>query len=332
MTGSQRRLLLHAGMGKTGSSALQTAFVQNRDLLASSGVLYPPHPSDEVARSGGVTSGNGTRLRRWLAPRGDVPARQGDRLRARLLEELDTPGMHTLLYSSEFLYLALPERLEELRRHLERHDAHLQVVVYVRNVAEHALSSYSQVVKRSLFTGTFSDYIDPATAGGYHLPLDRVLALPEVLGSEKVTVLHYDSLQYDLVGHFCRQLLGLDASAQIRTTPTVNRALTSLELELMRQLNRVLVEKAQARQVSDALLALPPLGQGGPVLTARDLATLQSTFARQVEAINRQFFRTQTLVVCDEEMTPVMEDPPIVESLTAREEAMLRIVARLTEG
>lgn len=331
MTDAPRRLVLHAGMGKTGSSALQAAFVRNRQLLSASGIFYPPHASDDVARRGGVTSGNGARLRQWLAPRDGQAARRGRRLQARLVEELDTPGIHTLLYSSEFLYLALPERLDELRRHVALHGATVQVVVYVRDVARHALSSYSQVVKRSLFTGTFTDYIDPATKGGYHLPLDRLLAMPDLLGAENVTLLHYDSVQHDLVCHFCRQILGLDDVSAIQREWTVNRSLTSLELELMRHLNRDLGDKAQARRVSDALMDLPPRGLGDPVLTARDAETLERRFAEQVDRINGQFFGAPTLVVVDDAV-PIVVDAPAVSAPSPREELLLGIIARLADG
>ncbi|MBD4901542.1 hypothetical protein GUF73_11090, partial [Xanthomonas citri pv. citri] len=77
------------------------------------------------------------------------------KLRARLSDELATKGVHTVLYSSEFFYLAPTAQLKQLRDHVAGQDAVLQVVVYVRDIVGHAVSSYSQVVKRALFTGGF---------------------------------------------------------------------------------------------------------------------------------------------------------------------------------
>jgi len=312
VTGSVRRVVLHAGIGKTGSSALQTAFVRRRDALASYGVRYPEHRSDDVARSGGVTSGNGAPLRRWLVPRDDAPRGLGARVRAQVVEEVLTADARTLLYSSEFLHLARPERLDRLRRELAGHDATLEAVVYVRDLVGHALSSYSQVVKRGLYTGTFADYIAPDAEGGYHLALDRVLALPEVLGHDNVTVLHYDTVRHDLVRHFCTSVLGVDLGADLEDDlaredvaasgtggahAPVNRSFTDDELDLMRHLNRVLTTKAQARTVSDVLIGLPPLGSARPSATPADVDSLHRRFAGLVDQVNEVFFDVPVLSV-----------------------------------
>lgn len=336
MTGGGRRVVLHAGMGKTGSSALQTAFVRHRDALASYGVRYPEHRSDDVARSGGVTSGNGAPLRRWLVPRDDAPRGIGARVRAQVVDGLRGTDAHTLLYSSEFLYLARPERLARLRRELAGHDATLRVVVYVRDLVGHALSSYSQVVKRGRFTGTFADYIAPGTTGGYHLPLDRLLALPDVLGTENVTVLHYDTVRRDLVRHFCATVLDVELGPDRGTGQgdPVNRSFTADEVELMRHLNQVLTSKAQARRVSDVLIGLPPLGSSRPVATEDDVDTLRRAYADRVAQVNEAFFDAPTLSVAGTSgSTDGPADPvpagAVAGSPTSREQHLLDVIARL---
>ena len=57
------RLYLHVGHGKTGSSFLQSWLVQNRSELWRVGcVHYPVADSDQRARSGGFSMGNGALL------------------------------------------------------------------------------------------------------------------------------------------------------------------------------------------------------------------------------------------------------------------------------
>lgn len=63
-----RILHLHVGAGKTGTSALQAAFVRNRDWLAGHGIDYPPSPWDEAAANHKITSGNGMGLAKFLNP------------------------------------------------------------------------------------------------------------------------------------------------------------------------------------------------------------------------------------------------------------------------
>ena len=115
-----RRLLLHVGMGKTGSSALQVALVRHRDLLARHGVTYPPAPSDAAAARDGVVSGNALPLVRYLvtskSPRRVAP----DALMHEALATVrGNPDEPTLLFSSEFLHQASPDRLATLRDRCE---------------------------------------------------------------------------------------------------------------------------------------------------------------------------------------------------------------------
>ena len=57
------RLHLHVGHGKTGSSFLQSWLAQNRsELLRVGGVHYPVADSDQRARSGRFSMGNGVLL------------------------------------------------------------------------------------------------------------------------------------------------------------------------------------------------------------------------------------------------------------------------------
>ena len=64
-----RRVILHLGAVKTGSSALQAALVKNRDWLKQNGYDYPASGEDEKARNHKISSGNGMILAAGLNPR-----------------------------------------------------------------------------------------------------------------------------------------------------------------------------------------------------------------------------------------------------------------------
>ena len=57
-----KKLIVHVGHGKTGSSFLQSIFALNSDRMAQLGILYPEHISNAMARRGHITSGNGNIL------------------------------------------------------------------------------------------------------------------------------------------------------------------------------------------------------------------------------------------------------------------------------
>lgn len=65
-----RRLVLHMGQTKTGSTAIQTWCVWNRDFLRAHGIRYPEHRSDRSALRGAPLAGNGSVLLPFLGAPG----------------------------------------------------------------------------------------------------------------------------------------------------------------------------------------------------------------------------------------------------------------------
>lgn len=131
-----KRILIHVGPGKTGSSALQQWLTTHCDELRAAGVLYPAHALDE----NGVSSGNRDDLMETLENQGQlrhvVSAAKVDALRAML----DVSDCHTLLMSSEFFYPAIVD--------IQKRFPEAEFVVYVRNPVELLESNYNQSVKR----------------------------------------------------------------------------------------------------------------------------------------------------------------------------------------
>lgn len=131
-----KRILIHVGPGKTGSSALQQWLTTHCAELRAAGVLYPPHDLDE----NGVSSGNREALMDMqpveASFRHVVSAEKAAALRA----ALDASGCHTLLLSSEFFFPAIVD--------IQKAFPEAEFVVYVRNPIELLESNYNQTVKR----------------------------------------------------------------------------------------------------------------------------------------------------------------------------------------
>jgi len=139
-----KRIVVHTGPGKTGSSALQQWLTTHRQGLLDAGVLYPAHGLDR----NGVSSGNREELLDMVDVDGHhrhvVSALKAEALRAALA---DSP-CHTLLLSSEFFFPALLDIQKELPE--------AEFVVYVRNPIELLESNYNQSVKRHDETRAFT--------------------------------------------------------------------------------------------------------------------------------------------------------------------------------
>lgn len=292
-----RRLVLHLGLGKTGSSALQVALVRNRDLLQQHGVLYPAHTSDPAALRGEVVSGNGMALRPWLCGRAASLQEVGEGI-AELTAVVLASQQATVVYSSEFLCHFVPDHLEALGESLAAHDVTLSAVLYVRDLVGHAFSSYAQVVKRALYTGSLLDFVTAGVEQGYHLPLRKLVPLARILGHGEVTVVHYDSVRERLVEDFLERVLGLAHLAELELTAgPVNRSLTMAEIDVVRTLNAGLQSRAQAHRLSNVLVARAPYGPTTVTVPLAVVDELRGQFGAQVGWINRRFLRDSALAV-----------------------------------
>jgi hypothetical protein len=149
------RLILHIGMTKAGSSALQAGLFSVRQQLRDSGVLYP---------DGGRVRNSHILLLQGLVPRARLPRGvrrlYGDNIaalerdmRAWLADveaAIDAACPHTVILSEEFLFYVIDESaLIELRRRMLGLGHSVEVVAYLRRPSEHYLSSVQQLLKAS---------------------------------------------------------------------------------------------------------------------------------------------------------------------------------------
>lgn len=136
-----KKILIHIGPPKSGTSAIQYTLNWNRDILRSNGIEYPEH---EVGHNG-ISSGNMSIILslnengQWQVCENKV---------INLLDEFERSEHHTLLLSSEyFFYLAnvIAELIPQA-----------QFIAYLRCPLETFESSYNQSVKRHYKTTAIS--------------------------------------------------------------------------------------------------------------------------------------------------------------------------------
>ena len=200
-----RRLVLHAGPHKTGTTALQAAFAREAARLAEAGVLYP-------------ATGRLGPAHHALAE----ACRTGDR---RLLEALsrEARGAETVLLSSEnFAPLDAPA-LARLRAALPV--VEVTVVYTLRRLAALWPSHWREMIKHGQSFG-FADYMLPAITGdvppfiGPPLPARQVDTLASVFGAEGLRLPVYDARRAggrDQGPEFAEEILFLTEPAAFAT-------------------------------------------------------------------------------------------------------------------
>jgi hypothetical protein len=139
----QKKVFIHVGPPKTGTSAIQNWFSENTEILLTKGVYYPKHALDP----NGVSSGNLSTVCNIVqhAELGKpATIKISEEKISALLAEFNKSGCHCLFLSSEFFIqhmLALKKSIPNVR-----------FIAYLRNPIEIMESNYNQGVKRAGFS------------------------------------------------------------------------------------------------------------------------------------------------------------------------------------
>jgi hypothetical protein len=130
-----KRIYVHCGLHKTGSTSLQTAFKRSADKLREIGVLYP--------KTGRLdTLGGGHHNIAWQAAR-DRRFDAGLGTIAQLIQEINNFPGNAVLSSEDFeTLLSTARSLQDLRAAFARADAEIVLVIYVRNQISYSESIF----------------------------------------------------------------------------------------------------------------------------------------------------------------------------------------------
>ena len=249
MNAKTPKVIIHAGHGKTGSSALQSSLALSQETLLSRGIAYPDHPSFVDARAGNISSGN-------IEPPNIVAAYEA------ACETYAEADIHTILFSNEHFFTALVDIPDLLDPLLEK-GVQIDTFLFVRNPLEDAVSCHVQLVKRNGSTQEMEEYLPeykrPADVLRFH---ENALRLG--LG---IKMLNYSNHKRDVKSAFAGAI-GLDpADLSEPAHPKVNRSLTLSELRLQMAFNAAWGQMS-CRFVSDPLCnQLPDIKAEKPLIS-----------------------------------------------------------------
>ncbi len=221
---TKKKILLHIGHGKTGTSATQHLLSRNAGFLRDKGILYPDHPHSQRAAEGKITSGNVSPKHgeNWFDPQ----------IIDRVTQE---PDYHSYVFSSEQMFWAIHPFFPRIAELAQRFD--VRIVLSVREPLEMLGSAYGQRVKQAGYSEGIAAYVPQERhiiRAGKHLEGIAEHGL-------QVSVLNYSVLKRGISNEIFR-LAGLDTAdfAQLKTSSvkTVNRSLTQAELQLFLGFNK----------------------------------------------------------------------------------------------
>jgi hypothetical protein len=284
-TVSQYDIVLHIGLPKTGSSAIQKFCLDHQTWLAKQGLLYPHHGTDK----NGVSGGHDQLYRH-------IHNNETDLAQKYIEEHLKKAQKkeQTLLLSSEGMHM-YADRIHQLLSPYR-----VLVVAFFRHPFDALFSAFNQMVKRHFVKQALDDYVAKSTKHDKPILEGKTLFEYKMLFGDALKVLPYQS---QLTGkgsvlHEVFSLLGLDHKylASNNKSEKVNSGYCSAALEFKRLLNNVLSEEDKKLNFKIDL-ELQALSDGGSFspnplqdsLSAKAIEQLKQKFEPSVEKINQSF-------------------------------------------
>ena len=313
-----KRVYVHVGLPKTGTTYLQSTLWENRDLLASTGCLVPGNARSSMWRAASDVLGRRPRAAdeptvegAWDEVVAAVHAWSGDRV----------------IMSHELLSVASARQAQRVVKALRPFD--VTIVVTVRDLASTLPSVWQQEIRKGR-TWRWAEFLaavrdpdsGPPTAGvafwlrfdiarivglwGAVVPLDQVC----------VVVVPPRAAPADLLLRRFAEATGIDAAGLSTAGPDVNTAIGVAETEALRRLNVALAGELSEREYTRVVgrSVVPALQARGsssrPRIALEDSAWVAAT-SRDVVTFLRDH---PGQVVGDlEDLEPPMEPEPGLE-------------------
>jgi hypothetical protein len=272
-----RKVYVHIGAPKTGTTYLQDRLGRNARSLAAHGVHFPARSRFGQPSTFHFRAALDLLDQDWGGPPGH--AEGAWEAMVRRVRRLDG----TVVISHEILAPALPEQIARLKRDLA--DSELHVVYSARDLARQAPAGWQESVKQGR-RWSYRRYLNRLVQGRAWFA--RAFDLPQVLTSwgdglppsqvHVVTVpqAEISDADPDLLWRRCCQAFGIDPAWAPTDSDSANASLGSAETQVLRQLNKRLGRGARRGPEYDRLvldlLATKTLGKGSqPILLPPEL-------------------------------------------------------------
>lgn len=236
-------LIIHSGMPKTGTSALQVFFAKNRDKLLEQSIDYFNIGDIDAGKKEAISSGNGADLARsFLPPTHEAYLDDSNgTVWEEFLKHVKNSECSIGLLSSEFFTNIPTKNWVVLKEELNKQGIILKNVFYVRRQDQFLMSSYIQRVKRHSATESPDEFI----SGIYQkIKFLRYFGftkgIADSLGKENIFPRVYEksnSQPTGIIGDFLNIILGYIPD-WVEKQKTINVSPSPLEIKLMLLMNK----------------------------------------------------------------------------------------------
>jgi len=233
-----KRIFLHIGVPKTGTTALQAALANSRKDLAKQNVIYPSQWRNAHHRAAWAVT---ERTWGWKGRGGTTtPMKHWDQL----VSEAKTSKK--VILSSEFFCEANQNQANKIVQDLGNRE--LEVVITLRPFGKLLPSAWQQYLKYGVKL-TYEEWLqailngprEKAPTPTFWMRHDHPVLIKRwlnLVGKENVSLVVVDDSNHDFIYQAFEQILGLEVGTlQKRKEKISNRSMTLAEAEFLRQIN-----------------------------------------------------------------------------------------------
>ena len=320
---SNKRVIIHMGAGKTGSSALQYSFASMYDQLIKNEILYMKDKDFNKAEKGLITSGNAGELVSLL----NSPELNKNELEDyvnHLNEKFLSHKIHTILLSSEILQMFKEKNMVFFKQLLDVYHISVSVIYYVRPIVDHAISSYHQKVKRNSYHEDFYYFLKHDYR---HTLKSTILKLKKTVGVESIKIINYDSVKEDIFQDFLKRVLLINDNFDINNKK-INRSLTEMELSYLRVMNKNFDTNGYSTYISNALVYLNPSKEYQFSLNKKELEYIKEHFSEDIDLFNEFLNKNEEIKIISDEIKIYEKDPIVFDEF---QEITISLLSELTK-
>ena len=274
-----KKVFLHIGMHKTGTTALQIFLFKNEAKI-----LNYHYPS--VGRPSRASIRYGHHDLPWsllnrVEPAPDVMWRQ-------LLNEIKSAHAENIVLSSEEFDGLRSVQIGEMRRYLS--DLDVKVIVYLRRQDEFVQASYSTTVRKGKTVLPFDAYLKRIMGKLDYYKL--LMRWADDFGKENVCVRVYSKerlVEGDTIKDFCSQIGIASLDGLFLPGKAINRGLPRNVLEIMRLINGTEIPKDLLDDINRIAQAVYPDAKAYDIMSPGAAKQLVESFISSNERVLHEF-------------------------------------------
>ena len=318
---AKTKIVLHAGHGKTGTSAIQSALAISADTLLKNGINYPIDTNErQRAARFEITSGN------WKHNPAISLSEQCLQLAA------SNAAGHTIVLSSESLFWHLTDFVKQKEQWSEAVEIH--VILAVRELEEMLSSEYQQRVKRHGESKPFEQFLRRRHFISSHHKKAAEVLTELTQHNISITLINYSAHKktiskrvFEAIG--CGDLFPNQKMSNL----VINRSLSQKELQILTMINALYYEQFPwiSARLSDALAKnLPNTETQRSRISHQSLEKLYETNENYIQTINR-YLRSSEPLTCLQTLDrdrKLINDPKKLQKIRKEEEQSINLISQ----